>query len=340
MAFKTATVNASDVPATLTNYPSYIDWSRLGITTLAEAQSSRVYADSGKVVEWAREVVSATEGHTKVPSLTSTTPIYVDYDGIRADYAVTDTYGRNAVWSAYDAVYHLGSTADSTGNARTLTDSGVVYTTGKIGDGSDHTRTDKDQLYRANWVGAASSGLTMEFWLRNDAQPVSGYSHTVQFGGGSSPYVSHLFNYQQYPTSTYTLLWGRVRNGVTNSHAISVTQTLTVGTWYHFVCTTNGSTADFYKDGSSIGSASTNTLSGSSGAATSPNFTIGRENYAGDDNSNRYTEGMFDEVRIRQTGATANEVTTTYNNQSDESGFWGTWTDAGGGVTRRVFVVS
>ena len=40
--FKTATVNASDVPSTQTNFPSYVDLSRLGITTLAEAESVRV----------------------------------------------------------------------------------------------------------------------------------------------------------------------------------------------------------------------------------------------------------------------------------------------------------
>jgi hypothetical protein len=43
--FKKATVRAADVPSTLTNFPTYVDLDRLGITTLAEAQSVRVYAD-------------------------------------------------------------------------------------------------------------------------------------------------------------------------------------------------------------------------------------------------------------------------------------------------------
>ena len=95
--FKLATVNSARVPSTQTNFPAYVDLSRLGITTLAEAQSVRVYADSSKTTEWAREIVSATEMHVKVPSLTSTVTMYVDYDGVRSDYAVTDTFGRNAV---------------------------------------------------------------------------------------------------------------------------------------------------------------------------------------------------------------------------------------------------
>jgi len=115
--FKQATVNASDVPATLTNYPAYVALSRLGITTLAEAQSVRCYSDSAKTTELAREIVSVTEMHVKVSSLTSTFVLYVDWDGARADYAATDTYGRNAVWSDYAFVFHFeNSLTNSVGN--------------------------------------------------------------------------------------------------------------------------------------------------------------------------------------------------------------------------------
>ena len=124
--FKQATVNAASVPSTQTNFPAYVDLSRLGITTLAEAQSVRVYADSGKVTEWAREIVSATEMHVKVPSLTSTVTMYVDWDGVSADYAVTDTYGRNAVWSSYSTVIHNGGATDSTGNSTLSANGGVT----------------------------------------------------------------------------------------------------------------------------------------------------------------------------------------------------------------------
>ena len=136
--FKTATVNASDVPSTQTNFPAYVDLSRLGITTQAEADSVRVYADSGKTTEWAREIVSATEMHVKIPSLTSTTAIYVDWDGVSSDYAVTDTYGRNAVWTGYKAVHHGDSVVDASGNLGNLTNTGsVAYSAGKVGKAFD-----------------------------------------------------------------------------------------------------------------------------------------------------------------------------------------------------------
>jgi hypothetical protein len=108
--FKSATVASGDVPDTQSNFPVYVDLKRMnGGTSLsaADAASIRVYSDSGKTTELAREIVSVDEMHVKVTSLTNTFTIYVDWDGSSADYAVTDTYGRNAVWSDYRAVYHL-----------------------------------------------------------------------------------------------------------------------------------------------------------------------------------------------------------------------------------------
>jgi len=47
------------------------------------------------------------------------------------------------------------------------------------------------------------------------------------------------------------------------------------------------------------------------------------------------TRGMMgdgDEYRLRNGTLSANWITTEYNNQSDESGFWGTWTTVSGGA--------
>jgi uncharacterized membrane protein len=43
--------------------------------------------------------------------------IYVDWDGVRSDYAVSATYGRNAVWVDLALVNHFETaTTDSSGN--------------------------------------------------------------------------------------------------------------------------------------------------------------------------------------------------------------------------------
>lgn len=329
MAFKTATVNASDVPATLTNYPSYIDWSRLGITTLAEAQSSRVYADSGKVVEWAREVVSATEGHTKVPSLTSTTPIYVDYDGIRADYAVTDTYGRNAVWSEYQAVYHGDDTTDSTGNGYTLTNTGgIAYNSGKVGKAFDSGSGNNNKyLSTTASLGIADTdvnstdGVMHQAWVNFYSEAEFNWWMGGRYGSATRRGVRAGKNH-----AAGTIFAG-YENGNTGTTAFSYS------TWYMLHYTKSGSTLYQYKNGTS---ASTGAYtSGTSGSAAGFGLFHPRGGEGEDEVS-----AQIDEVRIKIGNLSANWITTEYNNQSDEAGFWGTWSDAGGGVTRRVFVVS
>jgi hypothetical protein len=75
MPTKTATVASAKVAATLSNFPVYINLSRVkgSAMTQAEADSVRIYTDSAKTTEIAREIVSVSECHAKIPSLTTTT---------------------------------------------------------------------------------------------------------------------------------------------------------------------------------------------------------------------------------------------------------------------------
>jgi hypothetical protein len=49
--------------------------------------------------------------------------------------------------------------------------------------------------------------------------------------------------------------------------------------------------------------------------------------------------GKIDEVRLRASVLSANWITTEYNNQSDESSFWPTWSDAGAPVANNGFAL-
>ena len=46
-----------------------------------------------------------------------------------------------------------------------------------------------------------------------------------------------------------------------------------------------------------------------------------------------FLDGLLDELRFRTLASSADWITTEYNNQDDVGTFWGTVTDAGGGVT-------
>lgn len=124
----------------LTNFPVSITEASLtggGVATslFANCRSDggdiRFYSDSAGTTQIAHELVSIDTGggtielHVKVPSVSTTanTSIYMRYGDTELTLQANDsTYGRNAVWSQYDRVYHFNqdpSTSnliDSSGN--------------------------------------------------------------------------------------------------------------------------------------------------------------------------------------------------------------------------------
>ncbi len=304
VVFKQATVNASLVPSTQTNFPSYINLSRLGVTTLAEAQSIRVYSDALKTTELAREIVSVTEMHVKVSSLTNTFVIYVEYDGVRADYAVTDTYGRNAVWADYTFVYHLNSMSDSKG-ANTPVDSGVTYSAGKL---NGNSAVFNGFAYFYTPAGLLGNVGTLTLWGKHNSA-TSNESLMCNTKVGVSDYM-HIFGNPS----------GDVQLFIQNDYKVtSVRDT----NWNKYAITWDTATAwKGYKNGSVS----------TTGAGIKDPSNIYR-NYFGCLNDGNtiystpyYLNGAIDEVRLRTTRVTDNWETTEYNNQNNESSFWGTWT--------------
>jgi hypothetical protein len=93
----------------------------------------RAYTDNTKTTRLPLDVVRLVTGgtpdcevHVKVPSAATSSTIYLEADAIEtAQPAVTDTFGRNAVWSDYEAVWHLGEASgdfvDSTGKGFDIT---------------------------------------------------------------------------------------------------------------------------------------------------------------------------------------------------------------------------
>jgi hypothetical protein len=327
MAFKKATVKSSRVPSTQSNFPVYVDLKRLNggtSMTTAEANSIRVYANESKTTEWAREIVSVDEMHVKVPSLTSTTDIYVDWDGSRSDYGVTDTYGRNNVWSDYKAVYHLESlTNDSTSNGYTLTNSGSVTSgTGKIEGCADFGQNNSSKyLLASSNMGITTGSYSLSMWIKLRTEISSGgwsfinHESTTGSVGGRIYYV--------ISSGTRSIYFVRSRFSIADD---SVIYNKAMGTtnFYHLVVTYDGTTVTGYFDGVSVGTKSS-TGNGTSGGTNGVGLSIGNNGAPA-----AYNSSYTDEVRITSSTLSANWITTEYNNQNDEADFWGTWTDAGG----------
>lgn len=321
--FKKATVTSGDVPSTQTNFPAYVDLSRLGITTQAEADSIRCYSNEARTTELAREIVSTSEMWVKVPSLTNTFVLYVSWNGTDSDYAVTDTYGRNAVWSDYKVVYHLDGTTDSTGGGRTLTAYGSpTYVAGKLGNAVDlGTGANKNLSYSDSLGLTHLDAVTMQAWYNMATLPTTGQeqiiiSKAAQSGGKYGWYADRFYN----PSGTVTQSWIRMDSSA-SSISYTENETPTTGTWYsHHHVWDGSSTGTAYRSGVNQGTYSSSGQYAASGSC----FAIGV--WWGSLTSGSW-KGKIDEVRVRAGTLSANWITTEYNNQSDESGFWGSWSD-------------
>jgi hypothetical protein len=154
------TIDNTQVAADLTDYPVYVDLSLLPASFWSTVASGggdiRCYKSDG-TTELAREVVSCDttaetgELHLLYSGTLSSsvdTVIQIHADGTSSDYAVGATYGRNAVWSDYAAVYHgdgdpSSTLTDSTGNydATTTGMSSADEVSGQIGSGFNISST-------------------------------------------------------------------------------------------------------------------------------------------------------------------------------------------------------
>ena len=325
MATKAIPVVAEKVAATLTDYPAFVQPSLMtgwGALTLAEAQSLRFYSDEALTTELAREVVSADEIHVKVPSLTTTTTIYADYDGVRADYATSATYGRNAVWSDYELVMHLqDATTDSTGNY-SPTNSGAADGSGQIEGAQVFEQANNDRIVIPGLgTTVGSNNFTASTWVNIAAALTAAQRHLTlgaESGGGFDDLVDLYTQTSSQGGVIQVLFRG------TNFLILDSAESIVGDGWVKITYTRSGNTGEVWfgdvskatATGAAVGAANAN------GDASIGNWTL---------SSNRGTNGSQDETRIRLSVLSDDWITTEYNNQSDVGTFWGTVTDAGGG---------
>jgi hypothetical protein len=248
------TVNASKVAATLTDYPAYVDLADMPASFWAEVTNGggdiRVYSDSGLTTELAREVVSCDtavdtgEMHVKVPSLTTSSVIYVTVDGTSTEPAAGATYGSQAVWSDYILVVHgddaTTSTVTDSANGVTinkLSANNPAEATGKIGQAqyNDNAGTPGDWMNVTNTTYNAwgNGDGTVQAWYK---EPASGTRVTGSLidkrAGSSRPLALNLSSGKAqayiYDGSNFPFITGTVDvqdGGWHMLHAVSQQQT-------------------------------------------------------------------------------------------------------------------
>jgi len=132
----------------------------------------------------------------------------------------------------------------------------------------------------------SSENYSISMWMKRTVSNVHFETFTV---------VGHPFNTSYYNKDTGRMLW------YVDGIGVEVTTSMTAGTWYHFVFIKDGSNHIIYKNGVSIGTAS----SASYYTATGLRFGGSGTNYANTRN--------VDDVRVYNKALSSEEVTALYN---------------------------
>lgn len=324
---KKIVVPSTKVDGSLADFPLYVDLSALGPDFFAAVDSAgddiRI-TDAYGVIELPFEIVtidtSAKTGELwfKADSLSNykDSVFYIYYGNASASpYAVTDSYGRNNVWSDYRAVYHLkegGTTSanayvDSTGNNSGGTGNGNVGddNSAKIGKG---TTFDGNNDY-INIGNGSPLQITADIFISAWVKPTNfaDYRGIVgkTNGGAPNPYDFYLLSSSGLPT----FIMG---NG-SGSAGVNASAAPTTGQWNHLAVKRSGTSVTHYKNGVPNG---TGTLS-----TTITNGAV--DAYIGN-RTDQVTDmlGSLDEIRIGVVVRNDAWLAAEYSNQNDPSDFY------------------
>ncbi|MEX2514737.1 MAG: DUF2341 domain-containing protein [Candidatus Paceibacterota bacterium] len=326
------TINASEVDATLEDFPVYVDLADFGATFFANVDGDggdiRVTKADG-TTELPREVVSVDTGgssgelHFKADRLSSTTDttFYVYYGNPDAiDYVTDYAYGAENVWTnGTQLVYHLQDDPSGTGpqindstsggydgTASSMQSSDSV--TGKVGkalafDGTKYIDTGTEYVGDTGLFADGNENFTVSIWSKIN----SGDEGTlIARAGGSSG--SRTFQLVSWPSGNETP--GYYLRGELTATNLGFDD----GTWHQTTLVWNGSQMDYYLDGEYMSSPAVGTAAEEIGEAIILGARTGGSGFL--------LEGLLDEPRIWDRALSQHEVSAEYTNQNDPSTFY------------------
>lgn len=271
----------------------------------------RVTTSDG-ITQVAREVVNfSVAGQTGALFLATSgsTSFYVYYgNSVATEPAVGSTYGRNNVWSSYEAVWHLSETSgttvtNSTGNA---SNNGTIKVSASGYYPFDGNANDFSTAGRNGTVNGATL-TTDRFGNANSAYYFDGINDSISiadYSVSSSLFYSAIINLDDVVGTKpiidkdvqFQVVGNKLRVAWNDGSPQSVDSatTLSASTNYHVVLWWDGTTARMYING--VIDANTATFSTITGYAPAATY-IGRDGAAG----SNYFKGKIDEVLIKIT---------------------------------------
>lgn len=206
-----------------------------------------------------------------------------------------------------------GNAADSAGS-NTLTNTGsAAYASAKINNGVDFGSSNTSKYLKiSSALGIDGGAFSWSGWVKVTTAPDSGVPFNAIFAQENNTSDVGYSLYYKNNAGTLQVIFQRARFGI-GGEVVTVSQTLTIGTWYHLVCTYDGSNLNLYLNGSLLGGPTAATGNGSS-AVTGDYYSMGRAFQ--DSQLEWWFSGMEDEVGIWSRALTATEVATLYNSGS------------------------
>lgn len=343
---KKITIDADEVDANLTDFPVYLNLANLGSDFHSSVKSAgediRITTSDGET-EVPVEVVAIDTGNEtgevwfKAPSISSSsnTDFWIYYGNAGASLpAVTDTYGRNNVWTnGYVGVWHMqeasGNRVDSTGNNNTLSDTNTVASAaGKFGLGADFERNNSEYFTLADGsqTGLDLAGdFTLSFSINFETL---GIAQTLirkyTTGGNQRAYLAEV-------NAGNDLVMPLSQSGSANADTLVITDLFEAGDIGNFrkidlVVDISVSQLLAYKQGVLFDD-DTGTSLASIFNSSSP-FRVGAT-----DSGMENLDGIMDELRVSTGMRTADWIAAEYSNQHTPNTFYsvGTQEDQLGG---------
>ncbi len=318
--------NNTGVASVLTDYRTLITQTCLAPATKSEwftkaaanGGNVRVYLDSAFTIRLSIDLVawdSVAETFviwTKYPSLgTVLNKLYLAVDDAQVEQpAVTAAFGRNAVWSDYERVFHMGSAVDSSGNGDLVLIGSPTTVSGVMGGGMRFNGI--NQRADLGWNGITQD-FTLSAVMRAPNLPTDSGSGPIN---GNSPSLDWNVNGGGNPKTWLTTgSWTGISFGA-----------LIANTDYWLSTVYDGTTFEAFVDGSSAGSAAK-----TGNLVDKANFTIASHATV----LTRFLEADIFFVAITLLPRSADWQLTEYNSQSSPGTFWvgQAGADVGGGGT-------
>lgn len=247
-------------------------------------------------------------------STTSSSTFYIYYGNPAATaYAPTDTYGRNAVWTSYNHVWHLGNAVDAAGVAVNGTDTGVSYSSGRLGNSAVFGGSQQIQVASGVDNNANTTAFSISGWVKTTSANAWFMAHQNNSTFRSQKDVMILgsdLQFQINPTNS----------GGDQLVVEQASETYNDDSWRFITVTYDGSKStagvDFYLNG--VNYARTSLVNNMTNASpTSIPLFLGSRGAAGG-----FLTGSMDEWRIKPEELSASYIVTQYNNQSSTSTFY------------------